>query len=283
MNYIEIKITFTPIDPWKEIFTSLLAEAGCDSFMDGEKESELLCYMAENLYHEETVYDILNHHSYDVQIQYSISKVETQNWNAIWESNYAPVLIADRCHIRAPFHEPKPFVDFEIVIEPKMSFGTAHHETTSLMIEYLLEEDLVGKKVLDMGAGTGILAILAYKKGAHPITAIDNDEWAYLNNIENNSRNQAEEITVKLGDASMIKNENYDIIIANINRNILLNDIPAYAACLPEKGILLLSGFYQEDDLEAIKQRCAEFNLQYHTHKEKNCWVAARFIMGQQK
>jgi ribosomal protein L11 methyltransferase len=205
MDYLEIKLVFSDPEPWKEVFTSLLANAGCDSFIDGEDENTLLAYIPKDLFQEEEIKDILDHHEFDVKITYLIQAIETQNWNAIWESNYEPVLIANRCYIRAPFHERMRDVDFEIVIEPKMSFGTAHHETTSLMIEYILDEDLAYKRVLDMGAGTGILAILAFMKGAFPVTAIDNDEWAYLNNIENNSRNNAEPIIVKLGDAKDIE------------------------------------------------------------------------------
>jgi ribosomal protein L11 methyltransferase len=190
------------------------------------------------------------------------------------------VLIAEKCFIRAPFHEHNPDAEFEIVIEPKMSFGTAHHETTSLMIEFLLEEDLRNKSVLDMGAGTGILAILSHLKGAQPVTAIDNDEWAYLNNIENTTRNNAEAIQVKLGDASLLtENEKYDIIIANINRNILLNDLPAYVNVLNNNGIIFLSGFYLGEDLEMIKQKCNALGLQFVVAKEKNKWCAARFVL----
>lgn len=278
MDYIEIKLVFSSPEPWKEVFTSLLANAGCDSFVDGEDENTLLAYIPKEVIDQEEIESILDNHGFLVNITYQIQEIETQNWNAIWESNYDPVLIANRCYIRAPFHNPLQGVDFEIVIEPKMSFGTAHHETTSLMIEYVLEEDLAQKSVLDMGAGTGILAILAYMKGAKPVTAIDNDEWAYLNNIENNSRNNAEEIVVKLGDAETIKGDLYQVIIANINRNILLAELPAYNDALSKEGVIFLSGFYEEDDLEKIKEKCASLGLQYVSHKEKNRWCSAKFI-----
>lgn len=278
MDYLEIKLVFSNPEPWKEVFTSLLANAGCDSFIDGEDDNTLLAYIPKDLYHKEEIKDILDHHEFDVSIAYIIQEIETQNWNAIWESNYEPVLIANRCYIRAPFHERMRDVDFEIEIEPKMSFGTAHHETTSLMIEYLLDEDLANKRVLDMGAGTGILALLAFMKGAFPVTAIDNDEWAYLNNIENNSRNNAEPIIVKLGDAKDIKGDSYEVIIANINRNILLADLPAYCETLTPNGIIFLSGFYVIDDLEKIREKCESLGLQYVSHKEKNRWCSAKFI-----
>ncbi|HPE40237.1 MAG TPA: 50S ribosomal protein L11 methyltransferase [Bacteroidales bacterium] len=278
MNYFELKLVFSQAEPWKEVFTALLAEIGCDSFSDGETDNELLAYITDEDFHVETVENLLTTHGYDVQIQFEIRPVKTENWNALWESNYSPVLIADQCFIRAPFHEPLKDVPYEIVIEPKMSFGTAHHETTSMMIEYVLQESLENKSVLDMGAGTGILAILAYKRGANPVVAIDNDEWAYLNNIENNARNNSEVIEVKLGDASTIKGDHYQVIIANINRNILLRDLPDYEKCLEPNGTIFLSGFYVEEDLKMIQEKCETLGLQYVSNKEKNKWCAAKFM-----
>ena len=277
MNYLEIKLVFSQPEPWKEVFTALLGDLGCESFSDGETEEELLAYIQEDLFDKTQIDELLTDHSYEVKIRYSIQEVKTENWNTLWESNYSPVLIAERCYIRAPFHEKKEQVDYEIVIEPKMSFGTAHHETTSMMIEYILEEQVAHKSVLDMGAGTGVLAILSYMKGAFPVTAIDNDEWAYLNNIENNSRNNADQIIVKLGDAETIKGDLYQIIIANINRNILLRDLPEYEKCLEKNGIIFLSGFYVDEDLDLIKEKCESLGLHYVSHKEKNKWCSAKF------
>jgi len=277
MKYYEIAITFSEVNPWKEIFVSLLADLGCESFADGETDSVLFAYIAENLYQAEAIKDFFETYSVKTDFKYQIQEIEQQNWNAVWESNYDPVLIANRCFIRAPFHEPI-VAEYEIVIEPKMSFGTAHHETTSLMIEFLLEEDLQNRSVLDMGAGTGILAILAHFRGAKTVTAIDNDEWAYLNNIENNARNKAETIQVKLGDASLLdENEKYDVILANINRNILLNDLPAYVNVLNKNGIIFLSGFYAGEDLEMISQKCSQLGLTLVVVKKRNGWCAAKF------
>lgn len=278
MNYFELKIVFSEPEPWKEVFLGLLGELGFESFSDGESEDTLLAYIQKDLFNQKEIETLLTQHEYPVQLQYQFSDVKMENWNALWESNYEPVLIADRCYIRAPFHPQMDQVDYEIVIEPKMSFGTAHHETTSLMIQYILEEPFEKKSVLDMGAGTGILAILAYKKGAFPVTAIDNDEWAYLNNVENNSRNNTEDIVVKLGDAATIKGDSYQVIIANINRNILLRDMDAYYETLLPKGIIFLSGFYIDEDLPKIKEKCETLGLQYVSHKEKNRWCAAKFI-----
>jgi len=278
MNYYEISITFSELFPWKEIFVSLLADLGCESFADGETDEIILAYIDENNYNEKDIRAFFEQYGSQTNIQYAIRKIEQQNWNAVWESNYEPVLIADRCFIRAPFHEPNKNAEYEIVIEPKMSFGTAHHETTSLMIEFLLEEDLQNKSALDMGAGTGILAILSHLRGASPVSAIDNDEWAYLNNIENNTRNNAEVIQVKLGDASLLtENVKYDIITANINRNILLNDLPIYVDTLGKSGVIFLSGFYTGEDLEMITQKCNELGLQLAAVKKKNRWCAAKF------
>jgi len=279
MKYYEISLTLSEVFPWKEIFISLLADLGCESFADGVTDEVVLAYMAENNYDEEVLMSFFEQQKSKTNFVYAIQEIEQQNWNAIWESNYEPVLIADNCFIRAPFHAPNPRAAFEIVIEPKMSFGTAHHETTSLMIEFLLEEELENRSVLDMGAGTGILAILCHLRGASPITAIDNDEWAYLNNIENNARNNADNIQVKLGDASLLsENEKYNIIIANINRNILWNDLPVYVKSLCEKGLLFLSGFYMGEDLEMMTQKCSDLGLQRVSVKEKNRWCAAKFI-----
>jgi ribosomal protein L11 methyltransferase len=278
MKYYQITVTFSQVFPWKEIFVSLLADLGCDSFADGKTEEELLAFVSEENYQEDNIKMLFEEYGSQADFQYKIDEIEPQNWNAVWESNYEPVMIAERCFIRAPFHEPNTDAEYEIVIEPKMSFGTAHHETTSLMIEFLLEEELHNKSVLDMGAGTGILAILSHLRGAAPITAIDNDEWAYLNNIENNARNHAETIQVKLGDASLLnEHEKYDVIIANINRNILLKDLPIYVNVLNKNGHIFLSGFYMGDDLEMITAKCQALGLSLVAGKEKNNWCAVKF------
>jgi len=277
MKYLEIKLKITPADPWKEVYTSLMADAGCDSFMDGDSEEELLCYIPEKDYREDVFKDMLENPEFpEVKVAYSVTPMEDKDWNAAWEANYEPVLIDGKCYIRAPFHPARPDVDYEIVIEPKMSFGTAHHATTAQMVSYLLETDVRGKAVLDMGAGTGVLAILAYMKGASPVTAIDNDEWAYRNGVENAHHNHCDNLKVLLGDASLLGNDRYDIILANINRNILLQDIPAYVKCMNDGALLFLSGFYEED-LPALRYCCAQNGLRYVNHKAKDKWVAAQF------
>ena len=278
MAFIEIKVTFEQAEPWKDVFTSLLADAGCDSFMDGESENVLLAYVKEELYDASAIEQLLQNHGFDTSVTYKICRVEEQDWNAVWESNYEPVTIAGRCHIRAPFHEPHPETEYEIIIEPKMSFGTAHHETTSLMIEYILEEDFTDKSLLDMGSGTGVLAILARKRGANPVVAIDNDHWAYENNIENNARNGIDDITVKLGDANSIGEQVFDVIIANINRNILLNDMHLYVKSMHAGSVIFFSGFYQGHDLDTIKAKAESLGLEFVSNKVRNDWTAAKFI-----
>lgn len=277
MKYLEIKLGIEPADPWKEIYTSLMAEAGCDSFMDGGNENELLCYIPEKDYQEDVIKDLLETPQFpEVKISYSVAPMEDKDWNAAWEANYEPVLIDGKCYIRAPFHPSRPDAEYEIVIEPKMSFGTAHHATTAQMVSYLLETNVRSKAVLDMGAGTGVLAILATLKGANPVTAIDNDEWAYRNGVENAKHNRCDQLKVLLGDASLLGDDSYDIILANINRNILLQDIPQYVKCMNDGALLFLSGFYEED-LPALRYCCAQNGLKYVDHKSKDKWVAAKF------
>jgi len=270
-------LNITPAEPWKEVYTSLMAEAGCDSFMDGDSENELLCYIPEKDYQEDVFKDMLGTPAFpEVKITYIVTPMEDKDWNAAWEASYEPVLIDGQCYIRAPFHTARPDAKYEIIIEPKMSFGTAHHATTAQMVSYLLETDVRGKAVLDMGAGTGVLAILATMKGAGPVTAIDNDEWAYRNGVENAEHNHCDQLKVLLGDASLLGEDQYDIILANINRNILLQDIPQYVKCMNDGALLFLSGFYEED-LPALRYCCAQNGLKYVDHKSRDKWVAAKF------
>lgn len=203
-------------------------------------------------------------------------EIEQVNWNSEWEKNFKPIQVEDKVSIRAPFH-PKTDLPYEIVIEPKMSFGTGHHETTYAMLQQLLNLELVNKSVLDMGCGTGILAIFAEMKGAKPIDAIDIDAWCYENSLENIKRNNCSNISVYKGDASLLANKKYDVIIANINRNILLNDIGTYSQSLNEKGILLLSGFYKED-IQTIDEEALKYSLKKEIVLEKNKWVSIKYL-----
>lgn len=256
-----------------EILTALLGEMGFESFT--EEDNALLAYIPSDLFSDDL---LINHLPVDIrhEFEFSLNRIPDQNWNKVWEENFQPVTIDGRCHIRAPFHPPHPEAEYEIIIEPKMSFGTAHHETTAGMIKHILATAMKGRKVLDMGCGTGILAILSALKGASEITAIDNDEWAYNNTLENISRNNTPWISVLLGDASLLKDQQFEVILANINRNILLNDIPVYGKCLTKNGLLFLSGFYLED-LTAICKKAEDSGIEYLSHFEQNRWVAASF------
>ena len=220
--------------------------------------------------------DIQILHSEEFKISYVVEEIEQVNWNEEWEKNFEPIEVDDTCRVRAPFHEYRD-VKYDIVIEPKMSFGTGHHETTFMVIQHLLETDVVGKKTLDMGCGTAILAILAEMKGAQPIDAIDIDNWCYQNSIENAERNNCHYISVYEGDASLLAGKKYDVIIANINRNILLNDMQQYVDCLNSNGTLLLSGFYEED-IPFIDASCTEKGLTFVKKHQKNNWVALKYV-----
>ena len=275
MVYLELDFKVEPLNPGSDILMAELGEIGCESFV--ENEEGLTAYIQADLFDLTRLQALHILHNFDYNVTYTITKVKEENWNAVWESNYEPVVIAGKCGIRAPFHPENKEVIFDLVIEPKMSFGTAHHETTSNMIELLLEEDLKQKTVLDMGCGTGVLAILAAKLGGVDIVAIDNDEWAYENSLENVVKNDEASIKVLLGDANLLQGMNFDVIIANINRNILLNDIKHYASSLNKKGILFMSGFYEED-IPAIKEECLKYNIAFDRYIIKNNWVAVRFI-----
>lgn len=272
MEYTELKCSLPEGDSvYAELIMARLGELGFESFE--ETGEGLLAYIPSSEFDPA----ILNNPDLwpeGIDVEYTWAVIPEQNWNAVWEENFEPVTLAGRCHIRAPFHPVIPGIEYEIIIEPKMSFGTAHHETTALMIEYLLEEPVEGLTVLDMGSGTGVLAILAAMRGATDITAIDNDEWAYRNAIENVERNKSRGISVYLGDADLLNNDKkFDFIIANINRNILLKDIEVYCKSLEKGGTLLMSGFYFED-IAAISDAAALSGLTYQGHKERNKWVA---------
>jgi len=274
VNYIELKCEKPTEQERLEILIADLADLGFESF--SEEEHHLLAYIPDKEYSDA----LLAANKY-LQEQHkskllSINFIKEQNWNAVWESNYEPVIIKKQCRIRAPFHPTNSEIEFDLVIQPKMSFGTAHHETTSLIIEILLDEEIKGMKVLDMGCGTGVLAILSSFKGARNILAVDNDEWAYNNSLENIALNKIDNLEVKLGDTGVFTDEIFDLILANINKNVLLADIATYSKVLVPGGIIIFSGFYTHD-LEDIKSEAEKNGLRYQFHKEKNKWVAAVF------
>lgn len=274
MNYIEYDFKIEPQGVASEILVAELAEWGFESFVDTERG--ILAYIQESLWNEHILDEIYILKSEEFLITYSFRTIEQVNWNEEWEKNFDPISVDGLCTVRAPFH-PKTDTKYDIIIEPKMSFGTGHHETTYMMLQFLLQTDFSGKSVLDMGCGTSVLAIMSEKRGATKITAIDIDDWCVENSIENIQRNDCKCIEVKLGDASLLKNEHFDVVIANINRNILLNDLSLYAATLSQNGMMLLSGFYKSD-MPVILEECSKHGLSFVENLERNEWVAVKCV-----
>ena len=272
--YIAYDFNVSPKDPVTEMLIAQLGHIGFESFV--ENESGVVAYIQKKDWNSNKVEDLylLNSNEFDITFKYN--EIEQTNWNKEWEKNFNPIQVNGQVSIRAPFHE-NPSLNFDIVIEPKMSFGTGHHETTHMMVQHLLALDLKNKKVLDMGCGTGILAIFAEMKGAQPTDAIDIDSWCYENSLENVQRNGCKHINVLEGDSSLLKGKEYDVVIANINRNILLSDMKIYTDCLSEKGVLLLSGFYK-DDISIIESEVIKHGLVLDKMIQKNNWVALKYM-----
>jgi len=272
--YIAYEFSVSPRNPATEILIAELGNVGFESFV--ENDNGVIAYIQKQEWSSKILDHLFILDSPEFEISFSHHEVVQTNWNKEWEKNFNPIQVDGQVSVRAPFHE-NPSLNFDIVIEPKMSFGTGHHETTHMMIQHLLALDLNNKRVLDMGCGTGILAIFAEMKGANPIDAIDIDNWCYQNSLENVQRNDCHHITVLEGDASLLKENKYDLIIANINRNILLSDMKTYTDCLHEKGILLLSGFYKED-VAIIEDEVTKCGLIFQKMIQKNNWVALKYI-----
>ncbi len=279
MKYIEVNITLGQNDPFRDLLVDALGNEGpYDSFV--ETPTGLKAYVQESLFDEDWLKEQLADIEEMTSCSYTFENLPDKNWNEEWEKQHKPVLVeaanGKRVWVRAPFHEHRSDVDYEIEIEPKMSFGTAHHQTTYMMLSYLTELELAGQRVLDMGCGTAVLAILAKIRGAEYVEAIDIDEWAYNNAIENAQRNGVA-LNVRIGDASLLTGQQFDLIIANINRNILLNDMAAYAKVLAQGGTLLLSGFY-ESDVPVLQQHAEALGLQLQQQKVRQSWAALRLL-----
>lgn len=277
MEYKKVVFSFENIEEYqKDILIADLANIGFDTFEDTDKGFD--AFIIADQFNEAALKEVLEGLPEELKYNYLVQDIEPENWNEEWEKNFSPLIIADTCYVRATFHEAKPDYPYEIVIDPKMAFGTGHHQTTTMMMEYILETDVVGKVILDMGAGTGILAILASKRGAEELIAIDNDNVCYESAIENATLNNIHNLTSLCGSKEAIPALDYDIILANINRNILLDQIESYAVVLKDKGLIFFSGFYESPDLEMITAHCKKFNLNYLDHKKIGDWVAARFV-----
>ncbi|MBF0598055.1 50S ribosomal protein L11 methyltransferase [Faecalibacter rhinopitheci] len=271
-NYIEYKFQVKEIEPWNEIIIANISDLPFESFTENENGFD--AYIPSTQENEAEIKEVLESLE-GIDFTYTRTEIEQQNWNATWEENFTPILVNDQCLIRAEFHDTIENIPFEIVIQPKMSFGTGHHSTTHLMVEYILETEFTGKDILDMGCGTSILAILALKKNANYAECIDIDEWAVENSIENGKRNGVS-LDAKMGDNSLLGSKHFDVILANINKNILIAQIPSYIEVLNEGGDLFLSGL-MEQDFNDIHAFCTERNLTFISKKQRNEWIAIHF------
>ena len=275
MNYYACSFSNPENEILKDMFMELLGTIGFDSFMDTDEGFEAYCQ--EPALDEEELNGIMQMEQFANVKLLKKELIPDQDWNATWEASYEPVIINEFCRIRAPFHKVEGSYKYDLIIEPKMSFGTAHHETTSQIIELMLQSDFTGLNLLDMGSGTGVLAILAKKLGSATTVAIDNDEWAYRNALDNIRLNDENDIIVELGDATSLNDRQFDVILANINRNILLRDMKEYVKCLVDGGKIFFSGFYEED-LVLIAKEAERLGLRYSNHVTKNNWTAAVFV-----
>jgi len=276
MKYIEVKFICTPNNEIvNSILSATIAEIGFESFV--EDELGTTAYIQSDMFNMEKLDEILANFPIEAEIIYTFKSIEEQNWNEEWEKNYfQPLIIDNKCIIQSTFHNVPATYDYNIYIDPKMAFGTGHHQTTELMIREILKEDFSGKSLLDMGTGTAILAILASMRGADPIIAIDIDQWAYDNAMENLKINNIDNIKVEIGGAELLGSTTFDVILANINRNILLNDIHSYVSVLNTGGSLYMSGFYVED-IPVITEECNKNGLTFISNTTKDNWTAVKF------
>ena len=276
MQYIQVTFSFKKIEEYqKDLLIAELAGIGFNTFED--VEGGFAAFTDESSFSEAQLLEVIAEFKDGIELTYDVAEIAAENWNETWEKNFEPLVIDDQCYVRATFHAPQPQYPYEIVIDPKMAFGTGHHQTTTMMMEYILNTDLEDRTVLDMGCGTGILAILAAKRGATSLTAIDYDEVCYESTIENTALNGIDYITASCGGKEVIPDTAFEIILANINRNILLDQISVYAKVLTSGGSIFFSGFYESPDLEMIRTECELFDIHYVDHKKNGEWVAAHF------
>lgn len=275
MKYNVVRFSLSPVEPFRDLLVYALGDKGefdcfentadgMDSYVPSVKFDEMALQMA------------ISENCKGCRVNYRVEALEDKDWNTEWERGHQAVLVDGFCWVRAPFHPHRDDVEYEIEIEPKMSFGTAHHATTYMMLTWLRDLDLEDRSVLDMGCGTAVLAILARKRGAAYVEAIDVDDWAYRNALENVGRNGCEDIVVRLGDAGTLDSERrFDVVLANINRNILLNDMPAYVKALKPGGLLVMSGFY-ENDIPALKACAEELGLRLEDKRIRDGWASIK-------
>jgi ribosomal protein L11 methyltransferase len=276
MQYIKAIFTFENIEEYQQdLLIADLADLGFDTFEDSDKG--FTAFVIKDNFDESALKVILSEYEPEFSTNYTLEDVADENWNAEWEKNFTPLIIDDVCYVRATFHTPQPSYPYEIVIDPKMAFGTGHHQTTTMVMQYILAADIKDKNILDMGCGTGILAILAAKLGAKSLLAIDYDDICYESTLENSALNQITNLKALCGSKEVIPDEQFDIIFANINRNILLDQIQRYSEVLKSEGKIFFSGFYLEPDLHMISEECAKYEIHYIDHKQNGDWVAAQF------
>lgn len=273
--YLVVKFTVEPVDPGRDILLAILGVEEYDSFE--ETPEGLNAFIIEEDFDEVRLKELAIMNSSDFKIEYQVDKLETKNWNEEWETNYEPIDLDGQVYIRAPFHSSKSEYPIEIIIEPKMSFGTGHHQTTRLMSRLILQMNLEDKKVLDMGTGTGVLAILAEIQKAKEILAIDNFEWAVENTIENAQKNNCEKIKALHGDAGALKDLSFDVVFANINRNVLLEDMKTYIDTLPVGGELVLSGFF-EVDFNLLNDEAIHHKMELVNKTGEDRWLACHYL-----
>ena len=277
-DYTKIEFKVTPNEEVAtDVLAALLAEVGFESFVPNEEGLE--AYVPHNLYDENNITAVVENFPLEgYTITYNSEFIEGEDWNAEWEKNYfQPIVLGEECVIHSTFHTDVPKARYDILIDPKMAFGTGYHQTTCHMLRAILASDMNGKSVLDMGCGTALLAILARKHGATDVVAIDIDEFAYENAKENVVLNNTPDIEVRLGGAEAIKEDDcFDYVIANINRNILLADMVNYVRCMHPGSQIFISGFYTED-MEVLKEEAARHGLRYIGYAEDNRWAMMRF------
>jgi len=275
MNFIEVDFEVSPLEQGCDVLITELSYIGFDTFQQNTKGFK--AYSNKENFVESQLTDLIKHYTDIFAISFTIKEIPQQNWNAGWESNFDPININNICYVRAPFHAKLDGFKYDVVIEPKMSFGTGHHDTTQLMIEELLMLNIVNQSVLDMGCGTGVLAIVASLMGANSILAIDIDQWSYENTLENLQKNNIKNVSVYKGNGQFLHKKTFNTILANINKNVLMADMNLYVNSLQKNGNLVMSGFF-ETDIDQIIESAEKLGLKLNNKKIKNQWTMLHFI-----